>query len=56
LFTTGNAATDASDRIVHDPVRGQLLYDADGVGGTAAVLFATVTAGTAITAADPWVG
>lgn len=51
-FRTGTAAADASDRVVYDAASGQLFYDADGSGAGAAVLFATVTAHTAVTAGD----
>jgi Ca2+-binding RTX toxin-like protein len=51
-FHTGTAAHDASDRIIYDKASGKIFYDADGMGGAAAVLFATVTAGTALTNAD----
>ena len=51
-FALGPAAADADDRIVYDQATGRLLFDADGSGGGAAVLFATVQPGTAITAAD----
>ncbi|HKX94517.1 MAG TPA: calcium-binding protein, partial [Methylibium sp.] len=54
-FTTGTAAGDASDRVIYDSVGGRLFYDADGSGAGAAVLFATVTAGTTVTAADVFV-
>lgn len=51
-FTTGAVATSAAHRILYDQTTGQIFYDADGTGAGAAVLFATVTAGTALTAAD----
>jgi Ca2+-binding RTX toxin-like protein len=45
-----NAVT---DRICYNPGTGQLFFDADGNGtGSGLVLFATVTAGTALTLAD----
>ena len=42
-FRLGSAAEDASDRIIFDAVTGQLLYDADGTGEIAAVVFATLS-------------
>jgi serralysin len=51
-FHLGTAAHDATDRIVYDQASGKIFYDADGIGGAAAMLFATVTAGTALTNAD----
>ncbi|HYN47077.1 MAG TPA: calcium-binding protein, partial [Allosphingosinicella sp.] len=51
-FRTGSAAADADDRIIYNSASGQLLFDADGVGGAAAVQFATVSAGLAITASE----
>jgi Ca2+-binding RTX toxin-like protein len=51
-FRQGTAAGDASDRIVYDQASGKIFYDGDGNGAAAAVLFATVTAGTALTNAD----
>lgn len=49
--TTG-AATQADDRIIYETDTGILRYDPDGVGGAAGVVFATVSAGLALTAAD----
>jgi len=45
----------ASDRVIYNAASGQLLYDADGNGAGAAVVFATVAANTAISVADFWV-
>ena len=51
-FHIGTAAADASDRIIYNSATGALFYDADGVGGVAAVQFATLTAGLALTIND----
>jgi trimeric autotransporter adhesin len=51
-FRIGLSAGDTDDRILYDPGTGRIFYDADGSGAGAATLFATVTAGTALTAAD----
>jgi Ca2+-binding RTX toxin-like protein len=51
-FVLGTAAADADDRIIYDAATGRLFYDADGNGAGMALHFATVTAGTAITAAE----
>ena len=51
-FAAGTAAADSSDRIVYDSASGNIWYDADGSGSGAAILFASVSAGTALTAAD----
>jgi Ca2+-binding RTX toxin-like protein len=39
-----SAAQDADDRILYDTASGALYYDADGVGGVAAIQFATLGA------------
>jgi serralysin len=51
-FVVGAVAADASDRIIYNSASGQLLYDADGTGGTAAVLFATLQGSPALAASD----
>jgi Ca2+-binding RTX toxin-like protein len=51
-FVTGTAAADASDRIIYNNATGALLFDVDGVGGAAAVQFATLQSLPAISAAD----
>lgn len=55
-FRIGSRAADASDRVIYNAATGQLFFDADGSGAGAATLFATVTAGTTLTAADIWIG
>lgn len=52
VFVNGTAALDADDRVLYDQASGQLFYDADGSGSGAAVLFATVSARTALSASD----
>ena len=51
-FAIGSAAQQADDRIIYDPLTGNLYFDADGAGGAAQVQFATLNAGLAPTAAD----
>jgi Ca2+-binding RTX toxin-like protein len=51
-FVIGTAAQDANDRIIYDSNTGTLLYDSDGAGGTAAIQFAEVSTGLALTNLD----
>ncbi len=51
-FRAGTAAADADDRILYHAASGEIRYDPDGAGGAAAILFARVDPGTALTHAD----
>ena len=54
-FYSGDGATtahDASDRIVYDTATGALYFDKDGIGGTAAVHFATLEGAPKLDAGD----
>ena len=51
-FVTGSKALDRDDFIIYNNKTGQLLYDADGSGGDAAVQFTTVTIGLAMANTD----
>ena len=51
-FRAGSVALDADDRILYDAATGLIRYDADGIGGTASILFATVTPGLALNSGD----
>src|SRR5262245_20159541 len=48
----GGAALDGNDRIIYNDVTGALSYDADCAGGAAAVQFATLSPGLALTYVD----
>jgi Ca2+-binding RTX toxin-like protein len=51
-FHIGAVAADASDRIIYNSGTGALSYDADGSGSGAAVKFAQLDTGLALTSAD----
>src|SRR5262245_44694113 len=51
-FVIGTAAQDANDRVIYDSNSGALLYDSDGAGGTAAIRFAELSTGLALTNLD----
>jgi Ca2+-binding RTX toxin-like protein len=52
VFRTGTKALDHNDHILYDRATGTLSYDADGNGSIAAVQFAKVAAGLALSASD----
>ena len=51
-FVVGSAALDAGDRIIYDNATGDVFYDSDGTGATAAIRFAQVDAGLVLTNFD----
>ncbi|NJL22668.1 MAG: calcium-binding protein, partial [Leptolyngbyaceae cyanobacterium SM1_3_5] len=51
-FALGRAAGDAGDRFIYNQGNGTLFYDADGLGGRAAVQIATIANRSRLTAAD----
>ncbi|WP_440409712.1 calcium-binding protein [Neorhizobium petrolearium] len=51
-FAQGRAAVEEDDRIIYDDCSGRLMFDADGSGDAAAVIFATVDHGTLLVADD----
>jgi len=55
MFWTGTKAHDEDDRIIYDKKSGALYYDADGTGKAAAVKFAQLKKGLALTDKDFYV-
>lgn len=51
-FATGPQAADGLDRIIYNDATGALYYDSDGDGAAAAVQFAQLSTGLALTSAD----
>ncbi|MDR7154998.1 serralysin [Sphingobium xenophagum] len=51
-FHIGTGAADANDRIIYNSATGALLFDADGNGAGAAVQFASISTGLAMTNAE----
>jgi Ca2+-binding RTX toxin-like protein len=51
-FVIGTAAQDANDHVIYNSATGALFYDADGTGATAAIQFATLSAGLPLTNAN----
>lgn len=51
-FVTGSGATGPGATLIYDPATGVLSFDADGAGGAAATLLATLTGHPALTAGD----
>ncbi|MBD2204306.1 cadherin-like domain-containing protein [Calothrix sp. FACHB-1219] len=52
LFRLGTKATAASDRFIYDISKGNLFFDADGIGGTAQIQIAQLTNKVALTSGD----
>jgi len=51
-FHIGSAAADADDRIIYNAATGVLLFDPDGVGGAAALEFASIGPALAMSASE----
>ena len=55
-FVVGTQAEDAKDHLIYDPHSGKLYYDADGAGGVAQTLIATLSHDLGLTHTDFIVG
>ncbi|MEQ9666817.1 hypothetical protein [Coleofasciculus sp. G2-EDA-02] len=51
-FTIGSRASDRSDRFIYNNRTGALFFDADGIGGSAQVQFATLDRGLNLSSSD----
>ena len=51
-FYIGDAAHDATDRIIYNPATGALIYDSNGDAAGGATQFATLDTGLSLTRAD----
>jgi Ca2+-binding RTX toxin-like protein len=51
-FFLGSSASDANDRFGYDASTGEVLFDADGSGGSGATVLATLSGSPAFSASD----
>ena len=54
-FGLGRTAATAEQHLLYDQASGDVLYDADGQGGAAAIRIGTLVAGTELSVGDIWV-
>jgi Ca2+-binding RTX toxin-like protein len=52
FLTIGSRAIDSDDHVIYDPSNGNIYFDPDAAGAGAAIVFATVTPSTHLTASD----